>query len=292
MLRQIQYFHAVVQHHSFSKAAEECHLSQSAMSQQIKALELFLGFPLLERKNRSFSLTLAGKYFYQKSLILIGQYESICKEARKIATGNQATLKIGVLRNVDTSFLLDVLETFSKTYPHVFLEILSGNHEDLFEWLRTDRLDIVFNDQRRAFSEEYVNLVLTRSPFQLEVAKHHPLADHSIIEISSLKEFSCLIISSFDQQEVEQTYFQTVIGFPGEFSVAQSLEEAKLQIMSSQKVWPRLACEPISSLAKRIELRRQGKPIFQTLCLFWKKENSGYYVEEFADLLQAKFQSS
>ena len=60
MLRQIQYFQAVVRCHSFSEAAEECHISQSAISQQVKALENELGFALLERKNRSFTLTPAG----------------------------------------------------------------------------------------------------------------------------------------------------------------------------------------------------------------------------------------
>lgn len=50
MLRQIRYFQSVVRNNSFSEAAEECHISQSAISQQIKALERELGFPLLERK--------------------------------------------------------------------------------------------------------------------------------------------------------------------------------------------------------------------------------------------------
>ena len=60
MLQQIKYFQAVVRNNSFSEAAEECHISQSAVSQQIKALEQALGFQLLERKNRRFSLTPAG----------------------------------------------------------------------------------------------------------------------------------------------------------------------------------------------------------------------------------------
>ncbi|MBP9625260.1 MAG: LysR family transcriptional regulator, partial [Veillonella sp.] len=54
MFRQIKYFQAVVRYHSFSEAAEACHISQSAISQQIQALERELGFLLLERKNRSF----------------------------------------------------------------------------------------------------------------------------------------------------------------------------------------------------------------------------------------------
>ena len=93
LLRQIKYFQAVVRNNSFSEAAEQCHISQSAISQQIKALETELGFPLLERKNRKFVLTPAGEYFYKKSLVLIADYEQMCREATKIAHGDAAVLK-------------------------------------------------------------------------------------------------------------------------------------------------------------------------------------------------------
>lgn len=53
MLRRIKYFQAVVRSNSSSDAAEECHMSQSAISQQIKALETEPGYPLLERKTEN-----------------------------------------------------------------------------------------------------------------------------------------------------------------------------------------------------------------------------------------------
>ena len=81
MLRQIQYFHSIVKNNSFSEAAEECHISQPAISQQLRALENELGFDLLERKNRKFSLTAAGGYFYKKTLILMADYEQIYSQA-------------------------------------------------------------------------------------------------------------------------------------------------------------------------------------------------------------------
>lgn len=66
MLRHIKYFQAVAKYNSFSEAAEECHISQSAISQQVKALENELGFLLLKRKNRKFELTEAGEFFIKK----------------------------------------------------------------------------------------------------------------------------------------------------------------------------------------------------------------------------------
>lgn len=63
MLKQLKYFQSVVRLGSFSAAAEENFISQSAISQQVQSLERELGFALLVRKNRSFSLTPAGEYF-------------------------------------------------------------------------------------------------------------------------------------------------------------------------------------------------------------------------------------
>lgn len=62
MFKQLRHFQSVVRLNSFS-AAEENYISQSAISQQVQALERELGFQLLERKNRSFALTEAGAYF-------------------------------------------------------------------------------------------------------------------------------------------------------------------------------------------------------------------------------------
>ena len=75
MLKQLKYFQSVVQKNSFSEAAEENYVSQSAISQQIQALERELGFRLLDRKNRGFVLTPAGEHFYLFEYIITGKEE-------------------------------------------------------------------------------------------------------------------------------------------------------------------------------------------------------------------------
>ena len=75
-----------------------------------------IGFSLLERKNRSFTLTPAGEFFYRKSLILTADYERMCSEAAKIANGNKASLKIGYLRCYTGGEFRRALELFSGLY--------------------------------------------------------------------------------------------------------------------------------------------------------------------------------
>lgn len=64
LLRQMKYFVAVVDCNSFTEAAEQCYISQSAISQQIQSLEKELGVLLIQRANRRFTLTPTGQYFY------------------------------------------------------------------------------------------------------------------------------------------------------------------------------------------------------------------------------------
>lgn len=75
MIKQMKYFQAVVRLQSFTKAADECFISQSAISQQLQALEKDLGVKLMHRERRKFTLTAAGEYFYRKSLVIVSDFE-------------------------------------------------------------------------------------------------------------------------------------------------------------------------------------------------------------------------
>lgn len=96
-LRQLQYFVSIVDNHSFSAAAQENFISQSAISQQIKALEKELGYELITRENRSFSITVAGKYFYKESKRILSEINSMQVKAKLMACNDKYTLRVGYL---------------------------------------------------------------------------------------------------------------------------------------------------------------------------------------------------
>ena len=293
MLKQLKYFQSVVRLGSFSEAAEENFISQSAISQQVQALERELGFSLLERKNRSFTLTPAGEYFYRKSLILTADYERMCSEAAKIAMGNRASLKIGYLRCYTGAEFHRALELFSEKHPDVEVSVAYGNHEELYGLLRTGEADIVLNDQRRAFSDEYVNLILTTCRSFIEVSAHSPLARTQRISPPELKNTPCILVASETQRETEQEYYHDVAGFHGEFLYAENLEEARLMVIGRKGFLPVEGtgqAAPAGTSIVRIPLVRGNEPILRNYCAFWKKDNSGHYVEEFAKILKAQFE--
>lgn len=288
MLRQIRYFHSVVKNNSFSEAAEECHISQSAISQQIQALERELGFILLIRKNRKFELTPAGEHFYNKSLILMADYECIIRESMKIANQDETVLRIGFLRGYVGTELHMAIEQFNVKYPDITIHIEQGNHEELYNLLRKEGADLVLNDQRRAFSEEYVNLILTTVNSYIEISSRNPIGNLNKISPQELKNTPCILISSQEQQDTEREYYRDIVGFQGEFIFAENLEEARLMVVSGKGFMPLEGngkTVNIGTPIKRIPLYRGENQITRNYCAFWKTDNSGYYIEDFAEML-------
>ncbi len=292
MIRQIKYFQSVVRNNSFSEAAEECHISQSAISQQIQALERELGFLLLERKKRKFSLTKAGEYFYKRSLVLVADYEQLCRESAQMASDENAALRIGYLRSYNGSGFYQALEEFAQKYPDVSVQIEHGNHEELYQLLISGRIDMAFNDQRRKFFDTYVNLILETTHSSIEISSRSPYAKFTEITTQELKNIPCILVTSKAQQETEREYYHDVVGFEGEFLYAENLEAARLLVIGGKGFMPVEGSGQMMNFGTsitRIPLLRDGVQITRNYCVFWKKDNSGYYIEEFADILKSKF---
>ncbi|QCT70341.1 LysR family transcriptional regulator [Eubacterium maltosivorans] len=292
MLRQIKYFQAVVRNNSFSEAAEACNISQSAMSQQIQALERELGFQLLERKKRKFELTPSGEYFYKKSIILTADYERICREAAKIAHGDESVLSIGYLRSYNGQAFFKAIDKFASDYSDIMVKTVPGNHEELFQALRAGDVDLVFNDQRRAFSDEYVNVILDRSNLYVGISMRSPFAELKSVTLSELKNTPCVLVASAEQQMAEEIYYRDVIGFQGDFLFAENTEEAKLSVVGDNGFTLTNGenhNREIEDLICHIPLFRGGNQMFQTYCAFWKKEHCEKEIETFVDILKKQF---
>ena len=292
LLRQIEYFQSVVRNNNFTLAAEEHHISQSAISQQIKALEDELGVGLLVRKNRRFELTEAGKHFYKRSLVITADLEQLCRETVRLNQKDSATLSVGFLVSYDGDEFTRAIAAFSEQYPAVALSAMSGNHEDLYDALRFGKADLVLNDQRRAFSDEYENHILAESILHVEMATHNPLSQLLEVEIADLRHLPCILVASKEQQEEERRYYRDVVGFKGEFLFAETMQEARVMAVSNRGVLPVEGQRNDSfygATLKRIPLLRGGNPIRRIYCAFWKKDNGNEYIEPFAQLLKDQF---
>jgi DNA-binding transcriptional LysR family regulator len=183
---------------------------------------------------------------------------------------------------------------FSAKYPDVSISIINGNHEDLYDALRLGRVDLILNDQRRAFSDEYVNCILGTSECFIEVADSNPVAIRESVEVQELKNMPCILVASAGQRENEQKYYHDIVGIQGEFIFAENLEEARMLVAGGKGFMPVEGLESSMQFGitlRRIPLLRGGKPIRRNYCAFWKADNSGYYIEDFAEILKSKFET-
>jgi len=290
LLRQMKTFQSVVETGSFTEAAEALYISQSAVSQQIAALESELGVRLLERRGRRVLLTPAGEFFYKRSLVVTADLEQLCRETKRRGLGGGERLCVGVLATYDGDELSRALSAFAKERPQVETEVLRGNHEDLYDALREGRADLVLNDQRRAFSDQYENRVLRRSGCLAELSVHNPLSRLEALEVGDLKHIPCILVASERQEEEEAAFYREIIGFSGEFLFARSLQEARTLVVSNRGVLPVEGGAPGAfATFKRLPLRRGGEEIGRSLCLFRMRSNENPHAQAFAELLAAQF---
>lgn len=288
----MEYFQAVVEKGNFYLAADKCHISQSAISQQIIKLEEELGVKLLERHNRTFSLTQAGEHFYRKSLVITGDIDRLVRETKRIADRAGAVLRLGYYKGYYGNELAEAVSKFSQKYPTVDIQITVGSHEELYEALESEAIDLVLNDQRRAFSGAYHNIVLSESATYIEISTRNSLSKLNRIEIEDLKNTPCIIVSNKNSQAEEQNYYEKIVGLKGEYLFADSVQEARLKIVTGQGYMPVDVIGRqnwFDTAVSRIPLVRNSEPVTKTYCTFWKKDNSGKYTKEFADILKEEF---
>lgn len=292
MLRQIKYFVSVVDCKSFTDAAEACFISQSAISQQISALEKDLGVQLLRRESRRFYLTPAGEYFYRRGRELLREADTLRQETARIGEDEELHLSIGYPESYAGRELRRAIVTFTDTYPEVMVSVSDGTHEQLYDRLRSGQVDLVMNDQRRAFSDDYENLQLALCDSYAELSVRNELSRRERLEVEELSKIPCILIASADKQAEERDYYEKILGFGSNILFADNLVTARLMVISNRGFIPLDGSGTMASSDDaicRVPIYRNGQPLQRNYCAFWQKARANYYIEEFADILKKYF---
>ncbi|HIQ98974.1 MAG TPA: LysR family transcriptional regulator [Candidatus Scybalocola faecavium] len=289
LLRQMKYFVAVIDCNSFTEAAEQCYISQSAISQQIQSLERELGVELIHRENRRFTITPTGQHFYSHCKAILGQVDDMIRETKRLGQDKELQLRIGYLRCYSGLELYQAVAEFSRLYPEVSINIVNGTHEELYDLLRFGGVDLVLNDQRRAFSNKYINYELMQCGCYAELSTNHPLSGQNQVRLEQLQGTPCILIASREQRNTEREYYQNTLGFGGSYLFADNLEEGRLLVLSNRGFLPVESVgtlPPPSASIQRLPIYQGEQQIMRNYCAFWRKDQTNYYMEEFADLLK------
>ena len=217
-LRHLRYFIAVAESENVSRAALKLHVSQPALSRQIRDLEEELGFVLLARGAKSVRLTAAGKTFQVEAQAVLQRVEEALKAARAVATGGRGELHVGYAPSLTTRILPPALRAFQAGLPNVRVLLYDLSTEEMLGRLRDGALQIAFlirPSPARLRGLRFENL--RRESLCLAVAPGHRLARRRTVRLLDFAREPLIAYSRKEYPEYHEAlakFFATIKGKP------------------------------------------------------------------------------
>jgi DNA-binding transcriptional LysR family regulator len=187
-LRQLRYFVAVAEARSFSRAAERLHISQPPLSRQIANLERELGTRLLDRNQRSVSVTAAGRLFLERARDVLKGVDSAVASLRQVAEGEVGSLTLGFGGSAAYHVIPAILREFRARYPGVTVTLDQLPLIEQMPALKSRRIDLGFvllpcDDPSIGFES------MMRDRLVLAVPADHPLARRAAVQLREVKSY-------------------------------------------------------------------------------------------------------
>lgn len=209
LARHIQYFLAVAEHQGFTKAAAALHVSQPALSQQVRQLEESLGAQLFDRSGRQTRLTDAGEVYMRYALRAAQELQEGKRAIHDVGDLSRGTLRVAVTPTFTTYLVGPLVEAFHGRYPNITLNVREVAQEQMEQQLLADELDVGI-----AFDEVHAQDI-DASPLLVEtlalvVGSQHPLAGKQAIGLKALNAESLILLSKeFATREQIDRYCNT-----------------------------------------------------------------------------------
>jgi DNA-binding transcriptional LysR family regulator len=185
-LRQIRSFLSVAETLHFGRTAELIHLSQPALSLQIRALEEEVGFRLFERNRRKTTLTAAGLTFRDDAARVVSQLDQAIRRARLAADGKLGLLRIGFISTAGNEIVPNLVRRFRESSPEVVFSLLNILTADQIQMLSAGSLDIGFIRLPIGEHPELEVVEVHREPFVVVTPLSHKLATRKRVALHEL----------------------------------------------------------------------------------------------------------
>lgn len=187
-IRQLEYFITAADTLNFTKAAQMCFVSQTAMTQQIKTLEKTVGVPLFYRDSHHVELTTAGKIYYNEAKQLVEHSNRAIELARLASEGIEGELTIGYVSGLGHSDLAEILYEFHHTFPSIKVHIVRENTSVLMEMLGNGHCDVIFSlDSVEVNTQDYVAEYWKNYPIMAVMHPENPLSQKEKVTYKDLE---------------------------------------------------------------------------------------------------------
>lgn len=202
-IKCLKYFVSVAKHMNFTKAAQECFISQTAMSQHISKMEEELGFKLFYRNNRRVELTAGGKVFLEEASNLLQKYDHAVFWGSVASMDYTGHLRIGFLSYTEKRYLPKLLKIFHSRNPRVEIILKRDNSTRLCEALRDDKLDVIVTYPNELM--DIPGIAVKKYPMHkicLVVNDEHPLASEESVDVSSFADERFIFVENKEYPQI------------------------------------------------------------------------------------------
>jgi DNA-binding transcriptional LysR family regulator len=185
-LRQLRYLDAVARRRSFTQAAQELHIAQSALSQQVGRLERELGVELLRRTTRRVEVTEAGEVVLARARRALAEVDAVRADVDAILGLVRGTLRLGGVPPIGPTHPAALIAEFTQAHPGVAVTVQEGVAFGLLDQLRDGRLDLVIALVDPDSLAELDGVRLIDEELVLITALDHPLARARRVRVDRL----------------------------------------------------------------------------------------------------------
>jgi LysR family transcriptional regulator, hydrogen peroxide-inducible genes activator len=293
-MHQLRYVVAVAHAGNFSRAAEQCHVSQPSLSQQIQKLEEELGERLFDRMKREVKLTPHGESFLRRAVRVLEEVDTAKREAKDATELLRGTVTLGVLPTIAPYLLPVVITEYLEKYPRVEIVVQEDTTAHLLKLLVACEIDFALASQpirdarwevRELFSEELL----------LALPADHPLTRKRTVSASDLegealivmKEGHCLgdqVLNFCDRSDLHPN-----ISFrSAQLETIQSLVCAEMGL----SLIPAMAAKTEQRSGPQYRSFSSPRPTRKIVAAWPKQRPPGRAAAEFLRIISARFGKS
>jgi DNA-binding transcriptional LysR family regulator len=193
-LRKMQYFLAIAEERSFTRAAKRCHVAQASLSRQIRSMEIGLEAQLFERLPRDIRLTPAGKVFRKEASKALEHSHRAVSLVRSLKCEKDQKLRIGLSTLCDLPRMRALVETARKSAERVAVDCITAYTSELLLALHRGRLDLAVVDLP-VRSRGIALFPIQSEPLFTVLPRNHPLTQRPMIRLFELKKEQITILS-------------------------------------------------------------------------------------------------
>ncbi len=199
-LEQMEYIKEIIHTKSISIAAQNLHVSQSAISQSISILEKELNIRIFKRSRFGTFPTEEGKAVIHHALKIVESIEKIREDAQLISTSLKGELKIAAIPSL-MNFLPKILSLFKKDFPQIKVTVIEMESVKILENIKHHSLDIGFTSLKTVLKENLPNYLIFKkleynADFKVIVPKDSPLTFKPYVTIQDLYEYPIVLYTS------------------------------------------------------------------------------------------------